>query len=149
MNFELGISITATIFGFISFLISAFCIKNFRDQKYYLELHTNEIDILEEELNESLDLLQESQNHISDQARRIAWLETRFRHPQAHDEKDSSTRDIPLRKDRRLSIAERRQKILKLSEQEQDSKVIAEKLGLMPGEVELILNLNRRMPSYI
>lgn len=73
-----------------------------------------------------------------DLARRVAWLESRGvsrPEPEPAPEEAESPR--------RLTITERRHRVLSLSRKGQDSGTIASLLGIPVGEVELIIGLNR------
>ncbi|MFN0087985.1 MAG: DUF6115 domain-containing protein [Blastocatellia bacterium] len=78
-------------------------------------------------------------HQASDQARRIAWLESRLR--RRNSEVVSEAVDRPA-DPAQTSITERRHRVLSLSRRGMDAELIAETLGVPHGEVELIVSLN-------
>ena len=82
---------------------------------------------------------------LSDQARRVAWLESRMRQKkQAGGQRADSglPADSELVDAARTSITERRHRVLSLSRRGMDVEAIAETLGVPYGEVELIISLS-------
>lgn len=70
--------------------------------------------------------------------RRIAWLETRLR-PRP-SEQDQYVKAAPVQTEK-LTITERRHRVLTLARRGKDPRTIAQTLGMPHGEVELMLNL--------
>ena len=95
------------------------------------------------------DLIRPSSDRLAlNQCRSIVvssqYFETRLRRPnQAKPNLLNKTRDG------KLNNTERRHRILMLASKGLDTEGIASTLEMMPGEVELILNLNRQTPAYI
>ena len=77
----------------------------------------------------------------NEQARRIAWLESRVRGPvtaPAEEPVAEPSADVPAKP----SITERRHRVLRLAQRGQDAKQIAATLGMNYGEVELMIGLH-------
>lgn len=72
------------------------------------------------------------------QANRIAWLESRLRGTKPAV---SAAPDLPLDFTAKMTMTERRHRVLKLHQRGQDTQTIAVTLGMARGEVELILGL--------
>jgi DNA-binding NarL/FixJ family response regulator len=71
--------------------------------------------------------------------RRIAWLEARVRSTQPQEPKPPVDTNPKLR----VSITERRHRVVSLARRGQDVDTIAQILGMNHGEVELMLNLSK------
>jgi len=82
---------------------------------------------------------------ITDQARRVAWLESRVRSRAANasTEEESAEASIDTATATKPNITERRHRVLTLARRGQDAKQIAEILGVPHGEVELIIGLSK------
>ena len=145
MNLEIGISIAASAFGVLSVAISWYCFSNYRVQQTYNKVYSKQLETLQNSLNESNEQLENSGDRSDRQARRIAWLEMRIKKSKTGDKDIIDERGIRHSK---LNITERRHRILKLASRGQDTETIASNLKMMPGEVELILNLSRKSPSF-
>jgi DNA-binding NarL/FixJ family response regulator len=76
------------------------------------------------------------------QASRIAWLESRIRQPKMP--KEEAVPDViePI-KSFKSNITERRHRVLALASRGQSAEMIASTLGMMAGEVELIVKFNQ------
>ena len=145
MTLEVGILAASSFLGLLSIIISWFCYFNYRSQRTNIEIYSQQIEDLESSLTESTELFENGTERSNDQARRIAWLEMRVKKPKSANEELVDEKGIRHSK---LNITERRHRILKLASHGQDAQTIASALKMMPGEVELILNLNRQMPSF-
>ena len=73
-----------------------------------------------------------------EQARRIAWLETRYR--SGRDEQPVVA-EMVSGVNPKPNITERRHRVLSLARRGQDAQTIARTLGMPHGEVELMMNL--------
>jgi len=145
MTLEIGISMASSIFATLSIAISWYCFSNYRAQRAYNEICSKQLEHLENSLSKNAELLENSGSRSERQARRIAWLEMRIRKPKTGDKELIGEKGIRHSK---LNITERRHRILKLASRGQDAETIASNLKMMPGEVELILNLSRPLPSF-
>lgn len=77
----------------------------------------------------------------NEQARRIAWLETRVRgRASAKDEDELAP---VARIEDKTNLTERRHRVLALARRGLDAAAVADSLGMPHGEVELIINLSR------
>jgi len=146
MNTEIIISITASALGMMSLVFSWYCFSIYRKQRTYIEVSSEQIENLENSLVTNNEILEINKTYMSDQARRIAWLETRIRRPKKKTQ-DVLSAEV-IEQDTKLSITEKRHRVLTLASQGLDTESIASTAGIMPGEVELILSLNRQAPAY-
>jgi DNA-binding NarL/FixJ family response regulator len=73
-----------------------------------------------------------------EQARRIAWLETRAR-PSRSEQPEVA--EMVTGTNPKPNITERRHRVLSLARRGQDAHSIAHRLGMPHGEVELMINL--------
>jgi len=82
---------------------------------------------------------------VTDQARRVAWLESRVRSraTNANTEEKPEEASVDAVTAAKPTITERRHRVLTLARRGQDSKQIAEILGVPHGEVELIIGLSK------
>jgi DNA-binding NarL/FixJ family response regulator len=141
MSLEMGISIIASLFGVGSLAFSWFCYNNSRNHRQLLEFLAKQNEELEESLAAGKETFENGSKRFSEQSRRIAWLETRVRQPKLATEEVVDERvsaGLP-----KSNMTERRHRVLTLASRGQNSDKIAATLGMMRGEVELILNLNR------
>lgn len=146
MAIEFGISIGAALVGVLGLGISLNCLKGYRKNRNLLEFSAGQIEELENELAENTKLLEQSKVRGADQARRIAWLETRIRKPEKV-KKDVLSEEV-LVQTPVSNITERRHRVLNLAARGQDAETIAATLGLLRGEVELIINIGRGSNNY-
>ena len=84
--------------------------------------------------------LDTASRQAGEHVRRIAWLEARARSTQPHTPKPQ-VEATP--KPQRISITERRHRVMSLARRGQDIDTIAQLLGMNHGEVELMLNLSK------
>lgn len=142
---EQGILITAISTGALAFFAACFCIYKQRKNRELLEFAYRQLETLEDLSAANRESIEIAAQRVTDQARRIAWLESRLRQTKpAKMEIVRETNSVePAAAPKRLSITERRHRILSLARKGQNAETIAETLGMLPGEVELIINLNR------
>lgn len=86
------------------------------------------------------ELLETVSTQSADQARRIAWLESRMRPNTIAPAPEGNKALIPTAN---LTVTERRHRVLSLARRGMSTNTIAAMLGEMPGEIELIINLSR------
>ncbi|MEZ5425366.1 MAG: hypothetical protein R2747_03795 [Pyrinomonadaceae bacterium] len=146
MSLVFLISIGAVLFGLVSFGISLNVHRNFRKNRDLLEFNAGQIEQLEAELDQCREILEQSRSKTSDQARRIAWLETRIRKPEKV--KKEVTPEPAFASLPKSNITERRHRVLTLASRGQDVETIATTLGMLKGEVELIINMGRSITNY-
>lgn len=141
-----------SIFSFTAILGISFCgtaalayffHRGKRRHRELLEYLAKRVDDLEDELSSSRDLLETGSHKFTDQARRIAWLETRIRKPRLLA--DELEREVPVAAETiaNWNVTEKRHKVLNLANRGYGPESIAATLGMMRGEVELIINLGR------
>ncbi len=149
MTLELSISIAAMLcgaFGIFAALTSRASYKNCRE---LLEFAAKQIEDLETMVAGSEASREETERKLKDQARRVAWLETRVRQPKTTVKKQEEILPEALPTGSlKANITERRHRILTLASRGQTIETIASTLGMMPGEVQLVMNLNRRQMQF-
>ncbi|MEZ5306527.1 MAG: hypothetical protein R2684_17670 [Pyrinomonadaceae bacterium] len=131
-----------TVLVFLSLALSVFSLLRNRHNRRELEFGANQLELLDVTLQETMELIEGNLKTSSDHARRIAWLDAKVRQSRYFSIKEKNS--TAIRDERRPSIEERRERILRMSDEGYDCDMIATHLGLMPGEVQLILNLNSR-----
>ena len=141
MSLEIGISMVASLSGVVGLGFSWVSYRNARRHRELLEFLGKQNEELNESLAAGKKTIETSAQRLSDQSRRIAWLESRVRQPKLAKEEvlDETIADFPTKE----NMTERRHRVLTLAGRGQDSEKIASTLGMMRGEVELIINLNR------
>lgn len=142
MNTETAILSTAIIFGAAALAAALFCLKKHRETGELLDQIRGQLNETENSLAENKETLETVSRRAADQARRIAWLESRLQQPRAFKKETAANKNAPL-KPARLNITERRHRVLSLAASGQSTETIAAALGMLPGEVDLIINLNR------
>ena len=140
MIIETGILIAAVALGILALGFSRLFHKNSRQNRNLIEFLGKQIENLEESLTENQKKLETNSKRLVDQSRRVAWLETRVRQPRTL--KDDVLNASVLSDAPKSNITERRHRVLALASRGQDAKKIASTLGMMIGEVELIISLN-------
>lgn len=141
MNLEMIISLSAVFVAVLGFIFALVCYKKQIKQRELLEFSAGQIEDLEETLAKNKESLETNAQRVAEQSRRIAWLETRVR--QTKPSSDEVFDDTPPDEALKMNITERRHRVITLASRGQDAKTIAATLGMLPGEVELIINLNR------
>jgi septal ring factor EnvC (AmiA/AmiB activator) len=141
MNTETIISLSSVFIAVLSLVFAIICFKKQQKQGKLIEFAARQIEDLEETLAKNKETLETNAQRVAEQSRRIAWLETRVRQtkPSSDEVLDDTTPDEALK----LNMTERRHRVITLASRGQDAKTIAATLGMLPGEVELIINLNR------
>ncbi len=138
---EIIIASVAVLIGISAFVYSRFSMKKSHDQRGLLEFLGKRMEDLEETVTNYKEINETDVHRISEQSRRIAWLESRVRNPKASEE-DVLLEDH-LEDNSKSIITERRHRVLKLAARGQSIDEIASTLGMMQGEVQLIINLSR------
>jgi len=141
MSLEIGVSIAGSVLGILGLTLSYFCHRNFKQHRELLEFLAKQNEELQQSLTKSKQRLEVVTKNVSEQSRRFAWLETRVRQPKAP--KEEVLPEESVNSSLKSNMTERRHRVLTLAARGQDAKKIASTLGMMPGEVELIINLNR------
>lgn len=142
MNIEI---LTAAAIGFILliFVVTSSIRKRkmIGELRNLLEFSQNQINELQDTIVRSREANDTVNKRTSDQARRIAWLESRLRKPLQNS--DEVLNDNILTETSKLSMTERRHRVVTLASRGKSADSIAASLGLFKGEVELILRLNQ------
>ena len=140
---QTGILALAALLSFCAVAFSLVCFRSYRLHRELLEFLAKQNEDLEKSLAASRNMLETYSTRGADQSRRLAWLETRVRQPKTAPEEmlDEETLNSPAAA--KSTITERRHRVLTLASRGQDAGNIAATLGMLRGEVELIINLNR------
>lgn len=147
MEFGIGIDRNLLLSGgavaiaLVSFIISLFRFRRQRKDRGLIDFVEKQIEDLEHLLTRNKEAFDANAQRMAEQARRINWLETRVRQPKLVSEDvvdDTAAGETP-----KLNITERRHRVIKLTSRGQNVETIATALGMLPGEVELIVNLNK------
>lgn len=147
MNLEIIISVSASVLGVLG--MALICHRASRRNRELIEFLAKQNEDLDAALTLAKEHFEDGNRKLSDNARRIAWLETRFRKGTSVKSEISETTFASARPSAisgdslRSNITERRHRVLALASRGQNAEKIASTLGMMPGEVELIINLNR------
>ncbi|MCY7346117.1 MAG: hypothetical protein LH614_07825 [Pyrinomonadaceae bacterium] len=141
MNLELIMSSIAVLLGVLAAVYARTAFKKSRDYCGLLEFLAQRIEDLEQTVTAVKDLNETGAQRISEQARRVAWLETRVRQPKLIEE--DVLNDAQIEISTKSIITERRHRVLTLAARGQSVEEIAETLGMMHGEIQLIINLSR------
>ena len=129
-----AVSGLAFLFGLIALILS---FKNHRKNLDKYEICLEQLAETEELLEKYKRELDQISQQNSDFSRRIAWLEARLRQPKSQlKEPDVETVVAMPTVPQKPTITERRHRVLRLASN-------GATLGMLAGEVELILNLNR------
>jgi DNA-binding NarL/FixJ family response regulator len=139
MNFE--ITIAALALGATGTIASLLIYRRLRAQRSLLEFVEQQVADLQETLGKNKELLDTNAQRVTEQSRRIAWLETRIRTPKLAAE--VVPEEVGVAEPVKLNMTERRHRVVKLAARGQNVEGIAATLGMLPGEVELIINLNQ------
>lgn len=140
MNTAIYISIAATLFGAASLIATFFKSKSAQERLSLIEINSDQADALEKKFYKQQLLIEETNEIVAQQARLIAALESKvFGISNNHETKSETVRSCPPLK---VEMAENCRRILKLAKRGHDAETIASTLGMLPGEVELIVNLN-------
>lgn len=147
MDDALTIAVCAACLAFIAAMIAVFCFLKLRGASAKIGEYELRLDDLENQPGSGADkkVLEEVAARAEDALRRVAWLESRQpRQPKSVPEIAFASAEIlqeaaPVK----LSMSERRYRIVTLDQRGQSIENIARTLGMLPGEVELILNLSR------
>lgn len=139
---------TLLILTSVSMLLSAgaflFCFLHVRQLTKKLVDYSTQVAELQDSLESNQEQFEAVLQKNADAMRRIAWLETRVRQPAKAVEKPAELEpERTVGGTFRPEIAERRRRVLTLAERGQRAETIAATLGMLSGEVELILNLSR------
>jgi len=142
LNIELTVAVAAALISVIGLLAAVISYRQYRVCRGLLEFTERQIDELDDSSGNLQEIVDSYKTKTADQSRRIAWLESRLRQPKPGRGEvidDVVISDQPVK----WNMTERRHHVLKLASRGQSPENIASTLGMMCGEVELIINLNR------
>lgn len=140
---EMQLLIAAGAIAVFCLLTSLVCLIKQRKSRRRVIVCEEQIEELQATLKRTKETIDTNADHVSEMSRRLVWLETRIRQPKlvAEEVIDDST-EAP-----KLNITERRHRVVTLAARGQSAEAIATTIGMMPGEVELILNLDQAARS--
>jgi ATP/maltotriose-dependent transcriptional regulator MalT len=147
-NLGLVISSIAFLIGTIGLILALACHRKYKAQYELIEFLGQQSDDLDEMVSKNRELLEKGHQQTLDQSRRIAWLESRFRQPKTVVKEEVAVEETPKSEILKAPITERRHRVLALYAKGNSPETIASTLGMMPGEVELMVKLNQA-PLYI
>lgn len=127
--------------GLLCLFISVMSFVKQRKYRRLIQAAEDKIEDLQTALKRSKETVETNAKHLEEMSRRLVWLETRIRQPKPNGDEvvdDSGPNDAP-----KLNITERRHRVATLAARGQSAESIALTIGMMPGEVELILNLEQ------
>ena len=140
MNIEIQFLIGAGCLSAGALVVALAALLRSRGHRNQLELEAEKVDLLEDSLTELRDLLNSSTTAVTEHSRRIAWLDAEIRRSRYVTVNKKTNRKPSTEK--KSKINEQRNRVLTLAARGQDPGTIAATLGMMPGEVELMLSLN-------
>lgn len=127
-----------------SLVVSSMSLSRYRNCRVVLEVYGEQTEELEKIVENQKQQIEKINTLNVEATRRIAWLEQKIRQPKAQSEiKAEEKVNEPIISTAKPTITERRHRVITLAERGQNAETIAATLGMLAGEVELILNLNR------
>lgn len=140
---EMQILIAAGAIAIFCLLTSLICLVKHRKSRRLVTACEEQMEEMQAALKRNKEIIDTNADHVSEMSRRLVWLETRIRQPKlvAEEVIDDSS-EAP-----KLNITERRHRVVTLAARGQSAEAIATTIGMMPGEVELILNLDQAARS--
>lgn len=149
MNLEIIIPAVAAFFGIASLIAAGYSLKHYRNLLFFTEINSDQIDEIEKKLYRQNQIIEQMQDLVAEQACLIARLEAQAapgRTPSGANRRPDRNRPA---KPTGPNIRERRRQVLTLAGRGQDAETIAATLGMLPGEVELIVNLNHGAANFV
>lgn len=136
---EMQLMAVAGTVAVVCLMITFVCLIKIQKTNRAVRESNERIDEIQNTLKRTKDVIEKNAEHSDEMSRRIVWLETRVRQPKlaADDVVDDST-EPP-----KLNITERRHRVVTLASRGQSPETIASTIGMLPGEVELILSLDQ------
>ncbi len=145
MNFDIPLSlemqmmIGAASTAVLCLLMTLVCVIRQRKARRTASELVERMDELQNILKRTKEVIESNAEHTAEMSRRIVWLETRVRQPKLVAEEVVDDSAEPPK----LNITERRHRVVTLASRGQSTETIASTIGMMPGEVELILSLDQ------
>lgn len=140
-NLQTQLILAALSLGTLGLLFSFISIIKQRKLRRRTELLSKDIEDLDETVTRQREYSEINAQRLADQSRRIAWLETRIRQQKPSGFEDLD--DIESTDATKLNITERRHRVITLAARGQNVESISTSLGMLPGEVELIIDMNQ------
>lgn len=141
MTFETALFTGIFLTGLAGIAASSFSSLRYSKMRRLVEFAYARAEELEDALAHSNAAIDASAEQLADMKRRVVWLETRLRQPRTQEKPSHSTEEAA--ETRKADITERRHRVLALANSGQSVETIAARLGMLTGEVELIVNINR------
>lgn len=140
---EQQILIAAGGIAVLCLLSSLVCLVKQRRSRRLVRASQEQIEELQSTLKRLKETIDTNAEHVTEMSRRLVWLDTRIRQPKlAPEEVVDDLSEAP-----KLNITERRHRVVTLAARGQSPEAIATTIGMMPGEVELILSLDQAARS--
>ena len=146
MELETGIFSAAIFFAVISFEISLISYFKQRRLAELLGVADYRVNEMSDHLAKIKETGEQNAQRLSEQSRHIAWLETKFRQPKLLN--DNVLNDESIHETPKETMTERRHRVITLASRGQNAEKIAVALGMLQGEVELIMSLNQAAARY-
>jgi len=147
MDFELGIILLPTVLAVIGLSVSLYSFKIQSKNRELLDFAEKQIEDLQTTMTRNRETFDLNAQRFAEQARRLAWVEQRVRQPKLVAE-ETVIEQTDIHETPKMNITERRHLVMSLSQRGQDVVSISETLGMLPGEVELIINLNQMAANH-
>ncbi len=143
LEFDLETQLAAAgmLFGIIAIMFSLFSVPKYRRAAESTGLLANQIADLEQVIARQKEFSETNSQRVTEQSRRIAWLESRVRQPKLAGEEILD--DVVQLETPKLNMTERRHRVISLATRGQNIESIANALGMLTGEVELIVDMNQ------
>lgn len=141
MDFDSQILLAAIGLAALCFFVSVVSFIKQRKYRRLIQAAEEKIEDLQNALARSKETIETNAKHLEEMSRRLVWLETRIRQPKLVGNEvvdDTDVSEVP-----KLNITERRHRVATLAARGQSAEAIALTIGMMPGEVELILSLEQ------
>ncbi|MEQ1604161.1 MAG: hypothetical protein ABL999_04765 [Pyrinomonadaceae bacterium] len=140
---ELQILTGAGVVAVLCLLASLICLVKHRKSRLLVTAGQEQIEELQSTVKRLKETIDVNAEHVAEMSRRLVWLDTRIRRPKlAAEEVVDDSSEAP-----KLNITERRHRVVTLAARGQSTEAIATTIGMMPGEVELILSLDQAARS--
>lgn len=145
MNLEPGISLAAILLAALSLAFSLLCLRKQYKGRELLNFAEKQIEDLQTIVGKKNETIESLSQRLAEQSRRIAWLENRVRQPKT--DSDETVTEVAIHETPKLNITERRHLVMSLLAKGQNVEQIAMTLGMLQGEVELIMNLSQAVKA--
>ena len=141
MNMESAILLTPAVLTALSLAIAVLCLARLRKYRRLVDFAEKQIQDLQHTTDLNKETIEKSAERFADMSRRLLWLETRIRQPKKTS--DDVLDETTIHEAPKLNITERRHRVFTLASRGQNAETIAKAIGMLPGEVELIMDLDQ------